>query len=72
MQNEFDKYIDSQPEAFLLDNFCDWVTGKKGRAGWLQFVQMIFSEKMARSCPYFEEKQLKSLIFNIDSRMSPK
>jgi hypothetical protein len=42
VQNEFDKYIDSQPEVFFLDNFRHWVTGKKGRASWLQLVQMIF------------------------------
>jgi hypothetical protein len=50
MQNEFDNYIDSQLEVFFLDNFYHCVTGENGWAGWLQLVQMIFWQKMVKSC----------------------
>jgi hypothetical protein len=58
--------------VFFLDNFRHWVTGKKGGAGWLQLVQMIFSGENGQKLPYFEENQFKSLIFYIGSSMSPK
>jgi hypothetical protein len=45
MQNEFDKYKNSQPEAFFLDEFSPLSDRKKG--GGVQLMPRNFLGKLA-------------------------
>jgi hypothetical protein len=58
MQNEFDKYKNSQPEVFFWDEFSPFSDKEKGRGG-VQLVPRNFLGKLDPTHPYLKETQLK-------------
>jgi hypothetical protein len=61
MQNEFDKYLDRQPELFFfLMNFRHRVTEKKGQAATR--ANVFFVGQWPKVAIFGGKKELKSLI----------